>query len=77
MCVCVCQNENRVPDKWQARQATIASDNERKITEQEEAYFVSQVTVILTRGKREKRSTKSTHISVYLFRNLNRDRRRL
>ena len=52
------------------------SFNEKKSTEQEEAHFVSRVTVTLTRGK-ERLSTKSTHVKVYLFRDLNRDRSRL
>ena len=52
--------------------------NEKKSTEQEEAHFLSRVTVILTREKeRERLSTKSTHVTVYLFRDLNRDRSRL
>ena len=50
VCVCLCQNEKRVPDEWQARQAKIASAME-KSTEQEEAHFVSWVTVTLTREK--------------------------
>ena len=50
MCVseCVCENEKKVPEK---RQTTLASHNERNITEQGEARFVSRVTVILTREK--------------------------
>ena len=50
--------------------------NEKKSTEQEEAHFVSRVTAILTREK-ERLSTKFTHVTVYLFRDLNRDRSRL
>ena len=60
--------------------ASMTSDNrkryEKKSTEQEEAHFVSRVTVTLTR-ENERRSTKSTHVKVYLFRDLNRDRSRL
>ena len=63
------------------RMASTTSENrkrsEKKSTEQEEAHFVSRVTVILTREKRERLSTKSTHVTVYLFRDLNRDRSRL
>ena len=51
--------------------------NEKKSTEQEEAHFVSRVTVILTREKRERLSTKSTQVTIYLFQDLNRDRSRL
>ena len=52
VCVCVCvKMKKRVPDEWQARQAKIASGNEKKITEQEEAHFVGGVTVTLTREK--------------------------
>ena len=51
--------------------------NEKKSAEQEEAHFVSRVTVILTREKKERLSTKSTHVTVYLFRDLNRGRSRL
>ena len=36
------QNEKRVPDEWQARQAKSTSQNEKKNTEQEEAHFGSQ-----------------------------------
>ena len=32
--MCVCQNEKRVPDKWQARQVKIANRNEKKSTQQ-------------------------------------------
>ena len=31
VCVCVCQNEKRVPDEWQARQAKITSAMKRKV----------------------------------------------
>ena len=48
--------------------------NEKKSTEQEEAHFVSRVTVILTR---EKERDYLLNVTVYLFRDLNRDRSRL
>ena len=51
--------------------------NEKKSTEQEEAHFVSRVSCHPDRRKRERLSTKSTHVTVYLFRDLNRDRSRL
>ena len=52
--------------------------NEKKSTEKEEAHFVSRVTVMHPdKRKRERLSTKSTHVTVYLFRDLNRDRSRL
>ena len=75
---CVC-----VLSKWKEsgrRMASTTSENhkrnEKKSTEQERAHFVSRVTVILTR-EIERPSTKSTHVTVYLFRDLNRDRSRL
>ena len=75
LCVCV--------SKWKESARPMASTtsknrkpNEKKSTEQEEAHFVSRVTVTLTREK-ERLSTKSTHVTVYLFWDLNRDRSRL
>ena len=66
VCVCVCQNIKRMPDKWQARQAKIASRKEKKIMEQEEAHFVNRISHPDKR-KRERLSTKFTHVTVYLF----------
>ena len=83
---CVCHNEKRgVPDEWQARQATQAilqvsssKHNAKKITTRVRGPFHQSITVILTEEKREeKQFTKPTHVAVYLFRDLDRDRSRL
>ena len=77
-CVCVCHNEKKVPDEWQARQATpeifqvsSSKHNAKKITTRERGLFHQSITAILTEEKREeKQSTKPTHVAVYLFRDL-------
>ena len=66
--VCVCYNEKKVPDKWQARQATPAilqvsssKHNTKKITTRERGPFHQSITAILTEEKRgEKQFTKPT-----------------
>ena len=83
--VCMCHNEKKVPDEWQARQATPAilqvsssKHNAKKITTRVRGPFHQSITAILTEEKREeKQSTKPTHVAVYLFRDLDRDRSRL
>ena len=86
MCVCVCVSQRKkVPDEWQARQATPAifqvsssKHNAKKITTRERGPFHQSITAILTEEKREeKQFTKPTHVAVYLFRDLDRDRSRL
>ena len=85
-CVRVCHNEKKkVPDEWQARQATPAilqvsrsKHNAKKITTRVRGPFHQSITAILTEEKRdEKQFTKPTHVAVYLFRDLDRDRSRL
>ena len=79
--VCVCHNEKKVPDEWQARQATQAilqvsssKHNAKKITTKARGPFHQSITAILTEEKREeKQFTKPTHVAVYLFRDLDRD----
>ena len=74
VCVCVSQRK-KVPDEWQARQATPAilqvsssKHNAKKIT-RERGPFHQSITAILTEEKREeKQFTKPTHVAVYLFR---------
>ena len=83
--VCVCHNEKRVPDEWQARQATQAilqvsssKHNAKKITTRVRGPFHQSITVILSEEKREeKQFTKPTHVAVNLFRDQDRDRSRL
>ena len=83
--VCVCHNEKKVPDEWQARQATQAilqvsssKHNAKKITTRVRGPFHQSITAILTEEKREeKQFTKPTHVAVYLFRDQDRDRSRL
>ena len=78
VCVCVCHNEEKVPDEWQARQATQAilqvsssKHNAKKITTRVRGPFHQSITAILTEEKREeKQFTKPTHVAVYLFRDL-------
>ena len=84
-CVCVCHNEKKVPDEWQTRQATpvilqvsSSKHNAKKITTRVRGPFHQSITAILTEEKREeKQFTKPTHVAVYLFRDLDRDRSRL
>ena len=76
VCVCVTMKMKKVPDEWQARQAILQvssnKHNAKKLQQEYEARF------ILTKEKREeKQFTKPTHVAVYLFRDLDRDRRRL
>ena len=74
-----------VPDEWQARQATQAilqvsssKHNAKKITTRVRGPFHQSITAIITEEKREeKQFTKPTHVAVYLFRDLDRDRSRL
>ena len=76
--VCVCHNEKKVPDEWQARQVTQAilqvsssKHNAKKITTRVRGPFHQSITAILTDEKREeKQFTKPTHVAVYLFRDL-------
>ena len=51
VCVCVCQNEKESARRMASTTSENRKRNEKKSTEQEEAHFVSQVTVILTREK--------------------------
>ena len=63
VCVCVCVSQRKkVPDKWQARQATPAilqvsssKHNAKKITTRERGPFHQSVTAILTEEKREEK----------------------
>ena len=73
VCVCVCVSQRRkVPDEWQARQATPAilqvsssKHNAKKITARETGPFHQSITAILTEEKREeKQFTKPTHVAV-------------
>ena len=84
-CVCVCVTMKKVPDEWQPRKATPAilqvsssKHNAKKITTRVRGSFHQSITAILTEEKREeKQFTKPTHVAVYLFRDLDRDRSRL
>ena len=51
VCVCVCQNEKESARRMASTTSENRKRNENKSTEQEEAHFVSRVTVILTREK--------------------------
>ena len=86
VCVCVCVSQwKKVPDEWQARQATPAilqvsssKHNAKKIATGVRGPFHQSITAILTEEKREeKQFTKPTHVAVYLFRDLDQDRSRL
>ena len=50
-CVRVCQNEKKSARRMASTPSENRKRNEKKSTEKEEAYFVSRVTVILTREK--------------------------
>ena len=79
--VCVCVTIKKVPDEWQARQTipgilqvSSSKHNAKKIT-RVRGPFHQSITAILTGEKREeKQFTKPTHVAVYLFRDLDRDR---
>ena len=53
--------KKRLPDDWQAWQVKIGSHNERKITEQKGAYFVSRMTVLLKRQKERNKTLYQTY----------------
>ena len=84
VCVCVSQWK-KVPDEWQARQATPAilqvsssKHNAKKITTRVRGPFHQSITAILTEEKKRREAvTKPTHVAVYLFRDLDRDRSRV
>ena len=81
-CVCVCVTMN----KSTRRMASTTSDTgdtsskqqqaqRKKITTRERGPFHQSITAIPTEEKREeKQFTKPTHVAVYLFRDLDRDR---
>ena len=75
MCVCVCvTNEKKVPDVWQARQATQAilqvsnsKHNAKKITTRVRGPFHQSITAILTEEKREEKQFREHLISSQFF----------
>ena len=77
--------KKKVPDEWQARQATPAilqvsssKHNAKKVTTRVRGPFHQSITGILTEEKgEEKQFTKPTHVVLCLFRDLDRDRSRL
>ena len=80
---CMCHNEKKMPDEWQARQAMLAilqvsssKHNANKNTTRGRGPFHQSITVILTGEKREA-VTNPTHVAVYLFLDLDQDRSRL
>ena len=82
-CVCVCHNEKKVLDEWQARQMTPAilqvgssQHNGKKSTTTARGPYCLSIFAILTK-ENEKQFTKPTYFTVYLFRNPDRDRSRL
>ena len=80
--MCVCVTMKKVPDEWQARQTILgilqvssSKHNAKKITTRVRGPYHQSITAILTEEKREeKQFTKPTHVAVYLFRDLDRDR---
>ena len=84
-CVCMCHNEkkcrtNGKHDKRHRRYFQVSSSkhNAKKIATRVRGPFHQSITAILTEEKREeKQFTKPTHVAVYLFRDLDRDRSRL
>ena len=80
--MCVCVTMKKVPDEWQARQTipgilqvSSSKHNAKKITTRVRGPFHQSITAILTGEKREeKQFTKPTHVEVYLFQDLDRDR---
>ena len=71
-----------MPDEWQAEATPailqVSKHNAKKITTREGGPFHQSITAILTEEKREKKQfTKPTHVAVYLFQDLDRDRSRL
>ena len=72
----VCVTMKKVPDEWQARQTipgilqvSSSKHNAKKITTRVRGPFHQSITAI-----EEKQFTKPTHVAVYLFRDLDRDR---
>ena len=79
MCVCVCvcvKMKKRVPDEWQALQRKLQAQWKEKYRTGRGPFRQSSH-CHPDKRKRERLSTKSTHVTVYLFRDLNRDRSRL
>ena len=61
-CVCVCQNETESARRMASTTSENRKRDEKKSTEQEDAHFVSRVTVILTR-ERERDYLLNQHMS--------------
>ena len=84
VCVCVCVTM-KIRCQTMSRTTSDTSDtlssskhNAKKITTRVRGPFHQLITAVLTEEKREeKQFTKPTHVAVYLFRDLDRDRNRL
>ena len=68
-CVFVCHNERRVPDEWQARQATQAifqvsssKHNAKEITTRVRGPFHQSITATLTEEKEKRSSLLNLHM---------------
>ena len=62
-CVCVCHNEKKLPDEWQARQATPAilqvsssKHNAKKITTRERGPFHQSITAMCVCERKDNRA---------------------
>ena len=84
VCVCVTMKKKgarRMANTTSAPvilQVSSSKHNAKKITTRVRGPFHQSITAILTEEKREeKQFTKPTHVAVYLFRDLDRDRSRL
>ena len=80
----MCHIEKKVPDEWQAEQvipailrASNSKHNAKKNTTRIRGKFHQSITAIFTEEKKERKFTKSTHVAVCLFQDLDRDRSRL
>ena len=80
--VCVtmkkCQTNGKHTATPAILQVSSSKHNTKKITKRIRGPLHQSITAILTEEKREeKQFTKPTHVAVYLFRDLDRDRSRL
>ena len=79
MCVTMKKSAGRMASTSDTGNTSSSSKhNAKKITTRVRGPFHQSITAILTEEKREeKQFTKPTHVAVYLFRDLDRDRSRL
>ena len=78
---CVCHNEKKVPDKRQANKRYrrhfkehVRQAQHKKNTRIRGPFYLSITAIFIHRRKTEKQFTNPTHVAVFLFQDLDRDR---